>query len=318
MLRHLLDDFDLGNDGLLPLLDRADQIKRLRGHADHPRPLAGKSIGMIMEKASTRTRISFEVGIYELGGMAVAMAGRDLQLGRDEPLVDTARVLSRYLHGVVIRTHAHERIVTLAAASAIPVINALTDKFHPCQLLADLMTVREHLVHKSGPSKGRHQDLSGLRVAWVGDGNNMANSWVLASALADFELVLACPKGYEPQADVLARADGTRRGRRIVTDDIDAAVRGAHVVTTDVWASMGQEEEREVRKRAFAGYCVTEKRMSLAAPDAVFLHCLPAHRGEEVEGAVIDGPRSVVWDEAENRLHAQKALLELLCSPARS
>jgi ornithine carbamoyltransferase len=309
MLRHLLDDFDLGVDGLARLLDRADQIKRLRGKADHPSPLAGKSIGMIMEKASTRTRISFEVGIYELGGQPVALAGRDLQLGRDEPLADTARVLSRYLHGVVIRTHAHERIVTLAAASEIPVINALTDKFHPCQLLADLMTVREH----------RKAGLAGMRVAWVGDGNNMAHSWILASALADFELVLACPKGYEPQADVLAMADKLGRGKRYVTDDIDAAVRKANVVTTDVWASMGQEEEREVRKRAFADVCVTERRMQLAVPDALFLHCLPAHRGEEVEAAVIDGPRSVVWDEAENRLHAQKALLELLCgAPARA
>lgn len=305
MLRHLLDDFDLSADELVRLLDRAGELKRLRGCAEHPRPLAGKSIGMIMEKASTRTRISFEVGIYELGGYAVALAGRDLQLGRDEPLTDTAHVLSRYLHGVVIRTHAHDRIETLARASEVPVINALTDKFHPCQLLSDLMTVREH----------RKVGLSGLRVAWVGDGNNMAHSWILASALCDFELHLACPKGYEPAPDVLARADETGRGQRVVTQDIDAAVRGAHVVTTDVWASMGQEEEREQRRRAFAGYCVTAARMNVAAAGALFLHCLPAHRGEEVDGAVIDGPASVVWDEAENRLHAQKALLELLCSP---
>ncbi|HEX2678201.1 MAG TPA: ornithine carbamoyltransferase [Polyangiales bacterium] len=302
MLRHLLDDTDLGSDGLAHVLERASQLKRLRGHADHPRPLAGKSIGMIMEKASTRTRISFEVGIYELGGQPVALAGRDLQLGRDEPLEDTARVLSRYLHGVVMRTHAHERITTLAAASQVPVINALTDKFHPCQLLADLMTVREH----------RKQGLAGMRVAWIGDGNNMAHSWILASALADFELHLACPVGYQPAADVLAQADAMKRGQRVVTTDLDGAVRGAHVVTTDVWASMGQEEEREVRKRAFSGYCVSDARMKLAAPGALFLHCLPAHRGEEVDASVIDGPQSVVWDEAENRLHAQKALLEAL------
>jgi ornithine carbamoyltransferase len=306
MPRHLLNLLDLGVDGLCEVLDLADQMKRFRGRLDHPRSLAGKSIGLIMEKASTRTRISFEVGIYELGGQPVALAGRDLQLGRDEPLTDTAKVLSRYLHAVVMRTSAHERIETLARASQVPVINALTDKFHPCQLLADLMTIREH----------RKGGLCDLRVAWVGDGNNMAHSWILASALADFELQLACPTRYQPLPDVLAMADALGRGKRVVTTDIDAAVRGAHVITTDVWASMGQEDEREERQRAFAGYCVNQQHMALAAPDVLFLHCLPAHRGEEVDAAVIDGPRSVVWDEAENRLHAQKALLQLLCSSA--
>jgi ornithine carbamoyltransferase len=304
MPRHLLNLFDLGQDGLLEVLDRADQLKRLRGRLDHPRALAGRSIGLIMEKASTRTRISFEVGIHELGGQPVALAGRDLQLGRDEPLTDTAKVLSRYLHGVVMRTHAHERIETLAQASQVPVINALTDKFHPCQLLADLMTIREQRA-------GGFKD---LRVAWVGDGNNMAHSWILASALCDFELQLACPDRYRPAQDVLAMADATKRGKRVVGSDIDAAVRGAHVLTTDVWASMGQEDEREERQKAFAGYCLSQRHMQKAASDAIFLHCLPAHRGEEVEAAVIDGPQSRVWDEAENRLHAQKALLELLFS----
>jgi ornithine carbamoyltransferase len=304
MPRHLLNLLDLGADGLRELLERADAMKKFRGRPDHPRSLAGKSIGLIMEKASTRTRVSFEVGIYELGGQPVALAGRDLQLGRDEPLADTARVLSRYVHGVVMRTHAHERIETLARASIVPVINALTDKYHPCQLLADLMTVREH----------RKAGLNDLTVAWIGDGNNMAHSWILASALANFELRLACPVRYEPVAEVLALADQVGGGKRIVTQDIDAAVSGAHVVTTDVWASMGQEDEREERQRAFAGYCVSTRHMSLAAADALFLHCLPAHRGEEVEAAVIDGPQSVVWDEAENRLHAQKALLERLCA----
>jgi ornithine carbamoyltransferase len=303
MPRHYLQLSDLGGEGLQALLDRATSLKSLRGSAEGPRPLAGKSIGLIMEKASTRTRISFEVGIYELGGQPVALAGRDMQLGRDEPLEDTARVLSRYLNGVVIRTFGHDRIERLAAASQVPVINALTDKYHPCQLLADLMTVRER----------RGRDLSGIRVAWIGDGNNMAHCWIEASALLGFELRLACPKGYEPLPEVLAAADVSGRGKRIVTQDIDAAVRGADVVTTDVWASMGQEEEREQRKRVFADYCVTERRMALAGTDSLFLHCLPAHRGEEVEAAVIDGPRSLVWDEAENRLHAQKALLELLC-----
>ncbi|MET0385298.1 MAG: ornithine carbamoyltransferase [Polyangiales bacterium] len=306
MPRHLLTLLDLGVDGLAELLDRADEMKRFRGRIDHPRPLAGKSIGILMEKASTRTRISFEVGIHELGGQPVALAGRDLQIGRDEPLADTAQVLSRYLHGVVMRTHGHDRIETLARASQVPVINALTDKYHPCQLLADLMTVREQ----------RPGGLRGIKVAWVGDGNNMVHSWLLASALADFELHVACPAAYAPLPDVVAKADSLGRGKRVITQDIDAAVRGAHVITTDVWASMGQEDEREERQRAFAGYCVGERHLSLAAPDVMFLHCLPAHRGEEVEAAVIDGPRSRVWDEAENRLHAQKALLELLCSPS--
>jgi ornithine carbamoyltransferase len=277
----------------------------LRGRIDHPRPLSGKSIGVIMEKASTRTRISFEVGIYELGGQPVALAGRDLQLGRDEPLADTAHVLSRYLHGVVMRTHAHERLETLARASHVPVINALTDRYHPCQLLADLMTVREQ----------RPQGLADLVVTWIGDGNNMAHSWLLASALCGFELRIACPQRYAPLPEVVALADGLGRGKRVITQDVDAAVRGANVLTTDVWASMGQEDEREERQRAFAGYCVSQRHVSMASSDVIFLHCLPAHRGEEVEAAVIDGSRSRVWDEAENRLHAQKALLELLCSP---
>lgn len=304
MPRHFLTLLDLGPAELEHLLDRADAMKRLRGRLDHPRPLAGKSIGLIMEKASTRTRISFEVGIHELGGQPVALHGRDLQLGRDEPLADTAKVLSRYLHGVVIRTHAHERIETLASAAQVPVINALTDKFHPCQLLADLMTIREH----------RAQGLQDLIVTWVGDGNNMAHSWLLASALVGFELRIACPGDYAPLPEVVARARALGRGKQVVTSDIAAAVSGAHVVTTDVWASMGQEDEREARARAFASFTVSEAHMALAARDVLFLHCLPAHRGEEVEAAVIDGPRSRVWDEAENRLHAQKALLELLYS----
>jgi ornithine carbamoyltransferase len=307
MPRHFLNLLDLGPDELHQLLDRADAMKRLRGRLEHPRPLAGKSIGVIMEKASTRTRISFEVGIHELGGQPVALLSRDLQIGRDEPLEDTAKVLSRYLHGVVMRTHAHERIETLAAASQVPVINALTDKYHPCQLLADLMTIREH----------RAAGLEGLVVAWVGDGNNMAHSWLLASALVGFELRIACPEAYAPSPEVLAQANAVGRGKRVVTQDIVAAVRGAHVINTDVWASMGQEEERETRARAFAGFCVSEAHLAAAARDVIFLHCLPAHRGEEVEAAVIDGPRSRVWDEAENRLHAQKALLELLYSAPR-
>jgi len=307
-MKHFLTLSDLGVNGLAQVLARGIELKALRGRPEHPRPLLGKSIGLLMEKASTRTRISFEVGIHELGGQPLPLLGRDLQIGRDEPLADTARVLSRYLAGVVLRTFGHDRIEALAAASQVPFINALTDKHHPCQLLADLMTIQEH----------RTQGLSGLVVAWVGDGNNMAHSWIEAAAIADFELRLACPAGYQPAADVLEWARATGRGKVSVTQDVDAAVRGAHVVTTDVWASMGQEDEAEARRKVFRDFRVTTARMDLAARGALFLHCLPAHRGEEVDAEVIDGPASLVWDEAENRLHAQKALLERLYSAASS
>jgi len=299
--RHLLTLLDRTPDELRALLARAVELKRTRSTGSSSRPLAGKSIGVIMEKASTRTRISFEVAIAELGGTCISMHGRDLQIGRSEPLPDTARVLSRYLHAVVLRTFGHERIVELASASTIPVINALTDKFHPCQVLADLLTVQEH----------RKDGLAGLVVAWIGDGNNMAHSWILASAQLGFELRIACPEGYAPAADVLALADAQGRGKRVIVRSPAAAAAGAHVVTTDVWASMGQEEEAQVRQTAFSGYSVTAEIMAKAMPEAIFLHCLPAHRGEEVSAEVIDGPASRVWDEAENRLHVQKALLEL-------
>ncbi len=307
MLRHFLTLSDLTRDELLALLDRAVLLKGMRGRPEHPRPLAGKSVGVLMEKASTRTRVSFEVGIGELGGQPVALAGRDLQMSRDEPLDDTARVLSRYLSAVVLRTHGHDRLRALAGASDVPFFNALTDKYHPCQLLADLMTIREH----------RRGGLDGLRVAWIGDGNNVANSWIEAAGLVGFDLQVACPPGYAPASDVVEAARATGRGRIVIGSDADAAVEGADVVTTDVWASMGQEDEYATRKQAFAEYAVTSERMSRAAPTAIFLHCLPAHRGEEVAAEVIDGPASRVWDEAENRLHAQKALLEMLCPMRR-
>jgi ornithine carbamoyltransferase len=306
MTRHFLNLLDVTPAELSALLVRAREYKRMRGRPEHPRPLTGKSIGLLMQKASTRTRISFEVGIHELGGYALPLAGRDLQLDRNEPLEDTARIFSRYMHAVVLRTYGHEQIETLAAASSVPFINALTDKFHPCQLLADLMTVIEH----------RAQGVAGLRVAWIGDGNNMANSWILAASQLGFELRIACPNGYAPAPDVLAVARAAGRGQVTVTTDLAEATRGAHVVTTDVWASMGQEDEAAARRLAFDGYCVTPALMGLAAKDAIFLHCLPAHRGEEVAAEVIDGPASRVWDEAENRLHAQKALLELICGSA--
>jgi len=302
-LRHFLTLLDVSPEELRWLLERGREYKRVRGSSAHPRPLAGKSVALVMEKASTRTRISFEVGVYELGGHALQLAGRDLQMARDEPVADTARVLSGYVHAAVVRTYGHDRIETLARASSIPIINALTDSFHPCQLLADLMTIIEH----------REQGLSGLRVAWIGDGNNMAHSWINAAAQLDFELSIACPPGYGPALAVLDAARALGRGKVTVGTDAAAAARGAHVVTTDVWASMGQESEAEARKRVFRDYCVTPQLMSLAAPDVMFLHCLPAHRGEEVTAAVIDGPTSRVWEEAENRLHAQKALLELMC-----
>ncbi len=305
MTRHFLTLMDLGFEGLVELLYRADELKKMRGRADHPRSLVGKSIALILEKASTRTRVSFEVGIYELGGLTIVLSGKDSQLGRGEPPEDTARVLSRYVHGIVYRTFEHERIESLAQASSVPVINALTDKYHPCQVLADLMTIREN--RKSGLQK--------LRVAWIGDGNNMAHSWILAAALAGFELRLACPAGYQPDSDVLERARAQGRGVIEVTEKADQAIEGAHVVTTDVWASMGQEEENAARKRAFADYSVTSERMAKADSSAIFLHCLPAHRGEEVAAEVIDGPASRVWDQAENRLHVQKALLRMICSP---
>jgi len=299
---HFLTMLELSSDELRNLLARGRALKRLRGTDAHPAPLRGKSVALIMEKASTRTRISFEVGIHELGGNAVQLASRDMQLGRDEPLDDTSRVLSGYVHAVVLRTSGHDRIEQIAAASRVPVINALTDLYHPCQILADLMTVQEH----------RKAGLDGVRVAWIGDGNNMAHSWILAAARFGFELRLACPDGFRPAAAVLELARSVGGGRVSVTSDVASAARDADVVTTDVWASMGQEAEAEARRKAFAGYGVDEKLMALAAPDALFLHCLPAHRGEEVSAGVIDGRWSRVWDEAENRLHAQKALLELV------
>ncbi len=297
-VRHFRTLLDLDADGLRGLLDRADELKRLRGTADHPRPLTGKTVAIVLEKASTRTRLSFEVGIAELGAQPTTLIAKDTQMGRGEPLEDTARMLSGYVHGVVYRTFGHDKIEALAAASTIPVINGLSDLYHPCQLLADLMTVREKL--------GR---LEGVKVAWVGDGNNMANSWILAAALTGIELRIACPEGYDPHPPALEAASSAGHPVKVVREPAEA-VAGADVVTTDVWASMGQEEESAARARAFEGFIVDAGLMRRAASGAIFLHCLPAHRGEEVSTEVIDGPQSVVWAEAENRLHAQKALLE--------
>jgi ornithine carbamoyltransferase len=262
--------------------------------------LKGKSVALIFEKSSTRTRISFEVGVYQLGGQPLFISSGTSQMGRGEPIKDTARVMARYCDGVMIRTYGQEIVEEFAAYCSAPVINGLTDKFHPCQIMADLFTVMEH--------KG---DYAGLRYAWVGDGNNMANTWIEAAAILGFELRLACPKGYEPDAGVLAWAK-EKGAKLLLTTDPKEAVAGADVLNTDVWASMGQEAEQQVREKAFAGYCLDEQLLALAKPDCLVLHCLPAHRGEEISDSVIEGKNSVVWDEAENRLHVQKAIMASL------
>lgn len=300
--RHFLRLSDYTRDDLLALLALAADLKarRARGEA-HPL-LAGKSLGMLFEKSSTRTRVSFEVGMVQLGGHALFLSPRDTQIGRGEPLQDTARVLSRYVDAVMIRTFSQETLETFARFSSVPVINGLTDLLHPCQILADLLTVAE-----------RRGGLDDLTVAWVGDGNNMAHSWINAAQALGFTLRLACPAGYQPDEAILAPAQAAGGRVYLVTEPLQAAD-GAHVVTTDVWASMGQEEEQSIRKEAFAGYTVDRTVMAAADPAAVFLHCLPAHRGEEVTEEVLEGPQSAVWDEAENRLHAQKAVLVTLLS----
>jgi ornithine carbamoyltransferase len=261
------------------------------------RPLAGRTLAMIFEKSSTRTRVSFEVGAYQLGAHALFLSARDLQIGRGEPIRDTARVLSRYVNAIMIRTFAHATVEELAHWATVPVINGLTDLLHPCQVMADVLTVQENFG----------ADLRPRRIAWIGDGNNMANSWLNAAYRFGFELRLACPEGYRPDAAILDRACAATSV--LLTADPAEAVEGADVVNTDVWASMGQEAEAEARARAFRGYHVDSPLMARAANDAIFLHCLPAHRGEEVADEVIEGRWSRVFDEAENRLHLQKAIL---------
>jgi ornithine carbamoyltransferase len=306
--RHFLTLLDLDAAELRRVLARAHEFARLRGTPDHPRPLEGKSVAIVLEKASTRTRVSFEVGVHELGGFPVTLLAKDTQLGRGESIEDTARMLSRYVHAIVYRTFGHDRVRALAEHASVPVINGLCDLHHPCQLLADLMTVQESLGQ---------DDLRGVPVAWIGDGNNVAHSWIEAAALLGLDLRLACPAGYEParaiieNAERVAQAIGSGARIRVLRNPEEAAL-DALVVTTDVWASMGQESERAARAAAFASYRVDGRLMALADRRAIVLHCLPAHRGEEVAAEVIDGPASRVWAEAENRLHSQKALLELL------
>ena len=297
MTRHFLELSDLGRDGLLRMLDAADQLRDGRGTPDAPRPLTGRSVALVFEKASTRTRISLEVGVAELGGHPLVVTSAGSQMGRGEPLADTARVLSRMVHGITLRTAGHDRLLELSQHSSVPVLNALTDKSHPMQLLADLQTVRR--------ARGR---LEGLRYAWIGDGNNMANSWIEAAGLLGLELRLACPEGYDPDAGELARAK-ERGGKVEVVRDPRQAAEGADVISTDVFASMGQEAEQAKRLRAFAGMRVTQALVDAASSEVVVLHCLPAHRGEEIDAEVLEGPRSFVWDQAEARLHTAKAVL---------
>ena len=272
---------------------------RMRTGKYKERPLTGRTLAMIFAKSSTRTRVSFEVGTFQLGGHALFLSSRDIQIGRGEPIPDTARVLSRYVDGIMIRTFDHKDVEELAKYATVPVINGLTDQHHPCQILADLLTIEQHLG-----------GYAGKKVAWIGDGNNMANSWLDAAGLLGFELRLACPEGYEPDHDVYEKA--RRLTKTLITVEPEEAAAGADVVTTDVWASMGQEGEAEERKLAFKGYVVDQTLMKEAKPSAIFLHCLPAHRGEEVTAEVMEGPQSRVFDEAENRLHIQKALLATL------
>jgi ornithine carbamoyltransferase len=307
MKRDLLSLWDLSAAEIRALCARAVELKALRARHSPHRTLEGKTLGMIFEKASTRTRVSFEVGMVELGGHAVYLSAQGTQIGRGEPLRDTARVLGGYCHGILVRTFGHDVAEELARFAPVPVINGLTDLSHPCQVLADLLTAYERL----GPTA---LEPGGARFAWVGDGNNMAHSWIEAAAILGLDLSLACPLGYEPDADVLARAakNGDWRHHIEVVRTPPEAVRGRDVVSTDVWASMGEESEAEARKLAFKGYCIDEQLLELASRQVIVLHCLPAHRGEEITDAVLEGPRSAVFQQAENRLHIQKAILEKL------
>lgn len=298
--RHFLTLNDCSRDTLERMITRAMEMKKNRACEQTKSVLAGKNLIMLFEKSSTRTRVSFEVAMRELGGHAIFLLSKDTQMGRGEPIEDSARVLSPMCDALLLRTSKHERLMQLADHATVPVINGLTERFHPCQLLADMMTIRECLG-----------DIRGKTVAWIGDGNNVCNSYINAACLLGFDLRIACPEGYKPDASD-APLPGNASDRVSVTDNPKTAVEGANVVVTDVWMSMGQENEREARTKAFRNYRVDRKLMRHAHPDAIFMHCLPAHREEEVTTDVLEGEQSVVWQEAENRMHAQKALLEWL------
>jgi ornithine carbamoyltransferase len=299
--KDFLSVYDLTRKDFDRIFSHAATLKAMLKDGIIYQPLAGKTLGMIFDKSSTRTRLSFEAGMYQLGGLAIYLNSRDTQLGRGETIADTARIVSRYLDAVMIRTFAQESVEEFARHATIPIINGLTDLMHPCQIVSDLFTI----VEKTGTYEG-------LKIAYVGDGNNMANSWIDAAAKLPFKLTLACPKGYDPDARILERGrKKAPRGVSLFRDPVQA-VKNADVVYTDVWASMGQEAEQEARAKVFEGFQVNRKLMQNAKPDAIVMHCLPAHRGEEISAEILDGPRSVVWDEAENRLHVQKAILEIL------
>ena len=295
-MKNLLKLMDLSPKETLEVLNLADQLKYDKKNGIEHHYLKGKTLGMIFQKSSTRTRVSFEVGMYDLGGSALFLSSRDLQIGRGEPIEDTARVLSRYLDGIMIRTNAQEEVETLAKYGSIPVINGLTDYCHPCQVLADLMTIREH----KGSMKGR-------KLCFIGDGNNMANSLIVGGINSGMSVAIGCPDTHKPDADLMKWA--SENGEFTCTDDIFAAAKDADVVYTDVWASMGEEAEAEERKKIFKGYQVNAELMSAAKKDAMVLHCLPAHRGEEITADVFEAHANEIFDEAENRLHAQKAVM---------
>jgi len=301
MRKDLVTEYDLEGEDFALIFTRARELKHfLKEGRPHP-VLAGKTLGMIFEKASTRTRLSFEVGMYQLGGLAVFLNTKDTQLGRGETVADTARIMSRYLDGIMIRTFAQQTVEDLARHATIPVINGLTDLLHPCQILSDLFTIME--------KKGRYE---GLKIAYVGDGNNVANSWINAASRLPLKLALACPEGYDPDSQVLSRGQQEAREGIALYRDPKEAIADADVVYTDVWASMGQEEEKETRAKIFKDFQINEKVLSNAKDEYIVMHCLPAHRGEEITSEVIDGPHSVVLDQAGNRLHVQKAILETL------
>ncbi|MBQ4061321.1 MAG: ornithine carbamoyltransferase [Christensenellaceae bacterium] len=295
-MKHLLKLSDLTKEEILEILDLADEVKAKQKRGEVYEPLKGKTLGMIFQKSSTRTRVSFEVGMYQLGGNALFLSSRDLQIGRGEPVEDTARVLSRYLDGIMIRTFDQAEVEALAEYGSIPIINGLTDYAHPCQVLADLQTIREY--------KG---SLEGKKLCFIGDGNNMANSLIAGCIKVGMEVAIGCPKDYQPDSELMKWAYET--GKFTCTEDIFEAAKDADAVYTDVWASMGQEGEAEKRMKAFNGYQVNKELMAVAKPDAMVMHCLPAHRGEEITADVFEAHANELFDEAENRLHAQKAVM---------
>ncbi|MDL1957942.1 MAG: ornithine carbamoyltransferase [Deltaproteobacteria bacterium] len=298
--RHFLTISDLASDEILFLINRALKLKK-RYKSDLPyRPCIGKVLGLLFEKPSTRTRVSFEAAMLQLGGNVTFLSSRDLQLSRGEPLKDTARVLSRYLNCLVVRTFGQEVVDELARWSDVPVINGLTDQYHPCQVLSDIMTVMEH----------KDEDIRALKIAWVGDGNNVAHSWIQGASRLGFVLALACPEGYEPNKEILNTAQAKSAAPITLMTDPKEAVKGADVINADVWASMGQEQEASKRREIFAPFQINEALLAKAKKDAIVLHCLPAHRGEEISEEVLEGPHSLVWDQAENKMHLHKAVLE--------